>query len=245
MAISVSVSLSLVIYLSIYTRSIYNINTLRIKSILYTYITWCGRAGKENAVAHVQLGAARALREHLGGSRRRAVERERTARSASACPRSAERVAQRVERRNLQQNMQSSGYAWAARYTSSRSIRGHVCGGEHTGRALLRHFTDEKQSFSLRHTSHDTPQRGILLPITEHSSPHRGARRKRLESASPPNDGMPSAIASHENRFLWCSPWRGHRARHALALHSSPSAAAAPFDAETSTDLTVLALSSH
>ena len=29
-------------------------------------------------------------------------------------------------------------------------IRGHVCGGEHTGRALLRHFTDEKQSFSLR-----------------------------------------------------------------------------------------------
>ena len=90
-------------------------------------------------------------------------------------------------------------------------------------------------------------QRGILLPIMNHSSPHRGARRKRLGSASPPNDGMPSAIASHENRFLWCSPWRGHRARHALAdaLHPSPSAAAAPFDAETSTDLTVLALSSH
>ena len=81
--------------------------------------------------------------------------------------------------------------------------------------------------------------------MRDHSSPHRGARRKRLGSASPPNDGMPSAIASHENRFLWCSPWRGHRARHALALHSSPSAAAAPFDAETSTDLTVLALSSH
>ena len=81
--------------------------------------------------------------------------------------------------------------------------------------------------------------------MMNHSSPHRGARRKRLGSASPPNDGMPSAIASHENRFLWCSPWRGHRARHALALHSSPSAAAAPFDAETSTDLTVLALSSH
>ena len=88
-------------------------------------------------------------------------------------------------------------------------------------------------------------QRGILLPMTEHSSPHRGARRERLGSASPPNDGMPSAIASHENRFLWCSPWRDHRARHALALHSSSSAAAAPFDAETSTDLTVLALSSH
>ena len=88
-------------------------------------------------------------------------------------------------------------------------------------------------------------QRGILLPMRDHSSPHRGARRKRLGSASPPNDGMPSAIASHENRFLWCSPWRGHRARHALALHPSPSAAAAPFDAETSTDLTVLALSSH